>query len=155
MFLNRPLQNIIFLAYTHILKIDKNLYICEKRREKIEVAILLTSKRDVCKGREVVERVGSFLLLLLLLPMGRLAKVGGLTTCQVLEVPRGRGEPGGEGRGGRNCDLVDCCSSTMAGVSRVVVARGTIIRPAKNLVTIEETRSSTKFQCSLAPSPIN
>lgn len=38
------------------------------------------------------------------------AKVGGLTTCQVLEVP-GRGEQGREGGG--NCDLVDCCSSTM------------------------------------------
>lgn len=38
----------------------------------------------------------------------------------------------------------------MAGVSRVVVARGTIIRPAKNLVTIVETRSSTKFQRSPA-----
>lgn len=33
------------------------------------------------------------------------AKVGGLTTCQVLEVPRGRV---GRGGGERNCDLVDC-----------------------------------------------
>lgn len=76
------------------------------------------------------------------------AKVGGLTTCQVLEVP-GRGEQGREGGGGIAISLIAVVRLWV--ISRVVVARGTIIRPAKNLVTIVETRSSTKFQRSPAP----
>lgn len=78
------------------------------------------------------------------------AKVGGLTTCQVLEVPRGR-----VGRGGGKGIAISLIagSSTMAGVSRVVVARGTIIRPAKNLVTIGETTSSDQVPMFSRPPP--
>lgn len=60
--------------------------------------------------------------------------------------PRGAREGGG---GGIAISLIAVVRLWV--ISRVVVARGTIIRPAKNLVTIVETRSSTKFQRSPAP----
>lgn len=79
--------------------------------------------------------------------VGRGLKSEDLTTCQVLEVPRGRG-------GGKGIAIpLIAGSSTM--VSRVVVARGTIIRPAKNLVTIGETTSSNRVPMFSRPLPIN
>lgn len=80
--------------------------------------------------------------------VGRGLKSEDLTTCQVLEVPRG------EGGGGKGIAIpLIAGSSTM--VSRVVVARGTIIRPAKNLVTIGETTSSNRVPMFSRPLPIN
>lgn len=106
----------------------------------------IESKRDVCEGRGRGTRW-------LVSPspcgvVGRGLKSEDLTTCQVLEVPRG------EGGGGKGIAIpLIAGSSTM--VSRVVVARGTIIRPAKNLVTIGETTSSNRVPMFSRPLPIN
>lgn len=115
---------------------------------KIEISSRSWEKLDEIRRDGVVEHVSP--------PPSSLrggwarAKVGGLTTCQVLEVPRGR-----VGRGGGKGIAISLIagSSTMAGVSRVVVARGTIIRPAKNLVTIGETTSSDQVPMFSRPPP--
>lgn len=68
-----------------------------------------------------------------------------------LPSPRGSRPRGARERGGGGIAISLIAVVRLWVISRVVVARGTIIRPAKNLVTIVETRSSTKFQRSPAP----